>query len=288
MSKKIKMTKVEQKDVLLEMLIEFDNYCQKNNLNYFLDAGTLLGAVRHKGFIPWDDDIDINMPRKDYNKLINLVKKNNGMITDVLRVDTPYETIYPYLKIVNINTILVEFPNKYPLTTGIYIDLFPKDGIKQISLFSKFICWINSKLRLWQWFNKFSIFAWKKEKNIVKRLISFLGIRMIKNPNLPIKIQEKLISWYNHKNPIDDCKYVTTLIHGEFKKIAPKECFDQYQLLEFEGHFFRCPIDYDTYLRCLYSDNYMQLPPLEERIAHDTKIFWKSEEVKYNFYRKKE
>ena len=72
------MTENEQKQVMLNILSFFADFCEDNGLNYFLDAGTLLGAVRHKGYIPWDDDIDVNMPRKDYDRFVQIVRNNNG------------------------------------------------------------------------------------------------------------------------------------------------------------------------------------------------------------------
>ena len=74
----------EQKKVMLNILVEFANFCDEHNLTYYLDAGTLIGAVRHKGFIPWDDDIDVDMPQKDYDKFIELTRKLEGYLTDHL------------------------------------------------------------------------------------------------------------------------------------------------------------------------------------------------------------
>ncbi len=271
------MTENEQKQVMLNILSFFADFCEDNGLNYFLDAGTLLGAVRHKGYIPWDDDIDVNMPRKDYDRFVQIVRNNNGYIRKNMRVEFPEETIYPFLKISDDRTILVEFPHKNPMEVGVYIDVFPKDGIKDDSITSLILCKISEMLGLLLWFNKFSIFAWKNHGGIIKKTIARVGRILIYDPNFPVRLQNRLIQFNAKKNPIEKCKFVTTLTNGEFHKKAPKECFAGYKMMDFEKKKFRVPIGYDTYLRCLYPGDYMELPPENKRIKHDTIIYWKSE-----------
>ena len=282
-SDRIHMTKEEQKSVMLNILCEFAAYCENHNLRYFLDAGTLLGAVRHKGYIPWDDDIDVNMPIEDYDKFINLTKEDNGYISEHLIVKYPEDTIYPFLKIEDDRTILVEFPEKYPMEVGIYIDVFPKVGIKDDGFESKIVCALSSLYGYMQWFNKFSIYAWKIKGNFIKKIIAAIGRTVINDPNIPVRRQKRLIDKYVKKNPLSKCKYVTTLTNGEFHKRADKHYFDDYLMMPFENIEFRVPIGYKEYLSCLYGDNYMQLPPIENRVAHDTVIFWKNDRSKISF-----
>lgn len=278
------MTQQEQKEVMLNILNTFARFCEQNGLSYFLDAGTLLGAVRHKGYIPWDDDIDVNMPRKDYDQFIQIVKNKNGYIYNNLKVEFPEDTIYPFLKISDDRTILVEFPDKNPMEVGVYIDVFSKDGILNDSLRQRILCKISELYGLFLWFNKFSIYAWKNKGGPLKKCIALLGRILIKDPNLPLRLQNKLIQKNLKRHPLDQCEYVTTLTNGEFHKKAPKECFDDYEMMEFEGKKFRVPIGYDIYLRCLYPGDYMQLPPENKRIKHDTIIYWKSKEDKQMFF----
>ena len=142
------------------------------------------------------------------------------------------------------------------------------------------MCNTSQLLSLWQWFNKYSIHAWKNSGNILKRAISACGRKLIKNPNRPLKWQQALMAANQKKHPYDTCQYVTTLTNGEFKNCAPKACFDSYTLLEFEGKQFCAPQDYDTYLHCLYPGDYMQLPPVEKRFTHNSILYWKSEQAK--------
>ena len=116
---------------LLDMMTWLDNFIRKNNLRYFVIGGTLLGAVRHKGFIPWDDDIDIALPRKDYEMLIDLLKKpiDNYIIESPKNVDNE-DYVYPYAKLYDIRTTLVE-KARNKIVRGIFIDIFPLDGLGQ-------------------------------------------------------------------------------------------------------------------------------------------------------------
>lgn len=281
---RIFMSENEHKKVMLNILTEFAYFCENNNLDYYLDSGTLLGAIRHKGFIPWDDDVDVNMPRVDYDRFISITKQNNGYIASHLKVVYPEETIYPFIKITDERTVLIEFPDKHPMEGSVYIDLFAKDGIKDNKFGSKLLCKASEFLRLLQWFNKYSIDAWKTQKNLIKRFIGYISEFIISDLNYPIKLQNRLIKWNSIKHPICDDKYVTTLVFGEFHKLAPKECFSGYIMMDFEDKKFRCPVGYDTYLRCLYPGDYMQLPPEDKREHHNTVLFWKSEQAKEDFY----
>ena len=269
------MTLDEQKKVMLNILSEFAKFCDEHGLMYYLDAGTLIGAVRHKGFIPWDDDIDVNMPHKDYLKFVELTKKRNGYLSEHLMVEYPEDTIYTFLKIADNRTLMIEYPDVNPMKVGVYIDVFEKFGVKNKSKLSQLVCTISSSLQLIHWFTAFSIFAWKRPgNNCIKRFIAYL-FKAFANEKVSLRLQNWFVCQYAKRYPLEKCKYVTTLKNGEFNKMAPRACFEGYQLLDFEGLKFKAPIDYDTYLRCLYKGDYMQLPPENKRIIHNTKVYWK-------------
>lgn len=272
------MTPQEQKQVMLHILRTFADFCENHGLRYFLDAGTLLGAVRHKGYIPWDDDVDVCMPYADYQRFCDLMKTEK--LAEHIYVEFPEDTIYPFMKLADDRTILVEFPEKNPMEVEVYIDVFVKSGIYDLSKSSALLCKTCELLSLWQWFNKYSIYAWQRSDQLWKRLIAAVGRKLIKRPNRPLKWQQALMERNQKRHPYETCGYVTTLTNGEFHKCAPRECFAGHTMLEFEGQQFRGPKDYDTYLRCLYPGDYMQLPPKEKRVKHDTVIYWKSEQAK--------
>lgn len=270
------MTLDEQKKVMLDILKTFVDFCDSNNLMYYLDAGTLIGAVRHKGYIPWDDDIDVNMPQKDYDKFVEMTRKADGFIAPHIRVEYPEETIYGFLKISDDRTLLVEFPTKNPMEVGVYIDVFPKYGIKDKGRKSKLICGICGTLANLHWFCRYSLIGWKKPYySKAKHVVAYLLSPVLANSTVFARLQNKVMHRYLKSHPLEKCRYVTTLTNGEFHKLAPKECFDGYQMLEFEGCQFKGPKDYDTYLHCLYKGDYMQLPPEDKRVHHITEVYWK-------------
>ena len=270
------MTLEEHKKVMLNILIEFAKFCDEHNLMYYLDAGTLIGAVRHKGFIPWDDDIDVNMPQKDYDHFVELTRQSNGYMSEHLQVEYPEDTIYPFLKVSDDRTVLVEFPQQNPMEVGVYIDVFPKYGIEDKKLSTKLLCGFCHYMDLAHWFNTYSIYAWARpDNNIVKKMIAWLGRKTIKHPAWPVKLQSRIMHRYARKHPLEQCNYVTTLTNGEYHKLAPRECFDGYQWLDFEGVKFKGPKDFDTYLHCLYKGEYMQLPPEDKRVHHNVEVYWK-------------
>ena len=138
------MSLEEHKKVQVDILVSFAKFCEENNLRYFMAYGTLLGAIRHKGFIPWDDDIDVWMPREDYNILIETFKsKNNYQLID----PRGKMARHPYVKIIDINTIKIEKLVDYREgNLGVDIDVFPLDG--QPDNEREFVIWHNKLTKI--------------------------------------------------------------------------------------------------------------------------------------------
>ena len=127
MMKKISISEMKNKQ--LKMLVEFDKICRNYDLKYSLCGGTLLGAVRHKGYIPWDDDIDVMMPRPDFDKLMEIGLENDYFFKSPISKDKSIPYIYSYGKMFDKSTKLIEFPNSKNIESYLYIDIFPIDGI---------------------------------------------------------------------------------------------------------------------------------------------------------------
>ncbi len=128
-----RLTLDEIKSIELDILVEFDAFCKKNNLKYFLSSGTLLGAVRHNGFIPWDDDIDVCMPRKDYEKFYELTRYNpvkKNLITSTYRKCLNKNCI-AFIKLINIDTRVSPGPKVIGGIDGLWIDIVPVDYCKK-------------------------------------------------------------------------------------------------------------------------------------------------------------
>ncbi len=261
-----KITLDELKKIELNTLIEVDALCEKLGLRYSMCGGTLLGAIRHGGFIPWDDDIDIFMPRSDYNKLIEYCR-NNETSFSLLCNELNEKYGYLFAKAMDKNTVIYE-PNSNPtnIDMGVYIDIFPIDGLaddyeSSVELFNK----TRFKRELlvaknWKRFFRSKTRAWYYEPI---RFAFFLLSRFASRRRLIKSIQRVYPA-----DTFDKSEYAATVCGGyRLKEILKRSIYDTYTELEFEGHKFKALADYHTYLSSIYGD-YMQLPPENKRVTH--------------------
>lgn len=265
----------EHKRIMVSILKDFDSFCAKHDLKYYLDAGTLLGAVRHQGFIPWDNDMDICLMRPDYDRMFDILRQNGGMLNDHIVLEQPENTMYCFCKLGDTRTKLIEYPDTYPEECYIYIDVFPKDGLKDLSIGTRMLCKTSEILGLFHWFNKHSIPYWSEKKRGFKKWIAKLAGLVVKDKNRPYRWQQKLIRKYEKKHPLQDCEYANTLVNGEFYRICHRSCFDERILLDFEGEKFYGPKGYDEWLRVLYGNDYMTPPPPEKQQVHNVIAEWR-------------
>ena len=263
----------ELKIILADLLYQVDLFCKKNNISYFLDAGTLIGAIRHKGFIPWDDDIDICMPRPDYNRFLEITK--DKPINEYIKIYYEEDSLFPYIKICDTRTLLIEYPDTLRTELSVYIDVFPKDGLPDNPKKAARHC---AKVKFYNncyWFNKYSVRVWKKSKNVIKKMIAYIMYPLVKDKLYPLKKSLKLAQKY----PYEKSRYVATVLAGGMANRVGKECFSKSIAVEFEGRSYSAPIGYDKYLRKLFSKindgDYMIWPPEDLRVAHETEAYWK-------------
>lgn len=267
-----KINLVEQKDLLFNLLLNVDRFCKENHITYFLDSGTLLGAIRHKDFIPWDDDVDICMPRPDYDKFIRLTETKP--ISDNIIILKEKDTLFCYIKICDKRVGLIEYPKTLRLPMYLYIDVFPKDGqptnIYKAKRHANKIVFYNKLY----WFNKYSVKVWKNSKNIFKRFFAYLCYPFCHDKLFPLKKAIKLAKKY----PYEDSEYISSLLAGGIRGRVSKKCFSSSEPVDFRNYKFPAPVGYDTYLKKLYENinngDYMKLPKQEEKIIHDNEIFW--------------
>ena len=241
--------------IMLDMLIEFDAICKKHQLHYWLDSGTLLGAVRHQGFIPWDDDIDLSMPVEDYKNFIKIAESELSSDVFFQTSQTDKNFKFDYIKLRSNKASIVEFhekdkPIKYH--QGVFVDIFPMLTIENTEA------------------NK------KQYDNTLKEIrnVSSVGLHTPKGKDDPVK-RADLIAYLKQKHlgwEPDKIKAKSKIIYGgEMPDVAA--WFDIADVLplttmEFEGHSFPAPNNPGRYLDAIYDFDYRQLPAENKRITH--------------------
>ena len=254
----------ELKGKLLEMFKWFHEFCKEHQLRYYAIGGTMLGAVRHQGFIPWDDDIDVGMPRDDYERLEDEMKKLSG---GKYVLETPNSSkrdfLYPFSKIYDTSTTVVEH-TKYRIKRGVYIDVFPLDGIGN----SYDECKANYFCVKKQYdFLLARVSGVRKGRSLYKNL-AVVALRLI--PNFLLndkKIQMKLVDMCK-KYKFSDCEWCGNLVGAwGMREIMPKEIFGEPVLYSFETIKIYGAADADGYLSHVYGD-WRRLPPEKKQVTH--------------------
>lgn len=250
--------------VLLKILVDFDRICREHNLTYYMVGGTLLGAVRHYGFIPWDDDIDIGMPRPDYERFIKLSQAEFPNYLQVWnRHKRPGYYMFNFSKLVNTETSMIPIENP-DYTIGLFLDIFPIDGSSNYSLFRKVqiqLIRFFQVLRSYKYLSR--LYKQKSLKSFFMKSLASIFSGCIHS------ILDKLVTSYNYSTSI----YAGNLlgVYG-IKEILPKTVFGEPVELVFEGHLFYAPCKYDLWLKHVYGD-YMVLPPINKRCAPHEYIY---------------
>lgn len=266
-----KLTLKEIQQAELDIMIEFDKVARENGLKYALWAGTLIGAVRHHGFIPWDDDIDVTMPRPDYEKLIRL-NKEKKLWPDHLELccfeDGTLDT--PFLKIYDRRTTVIEQNYNKGKTQSLWIDVFPVDGLpedeKEIQKFYRkglFLSKLNVLVAANNGFGKGRLKTLVKDI-FLKPIAKLIGRRRI------AEMQYKHGTKYPYETS-PKCGMCTWAYDGPGQALT-KEEYETLVELPFEGHYFYAMSAWDKNLRGIFGD-YMQLPPESERITHDLEAY---------------
>lgn len=264
------MTLEERKKTLLGIMDCIDAFCRENRLCYFLTYGTLLGAVRHKGFIPWDDDIDIAMPRKDYekfSKLFNQVYSENFEFVDENNLKGYY---LPFGKVIDKRTLLVE-DVRGAIKLGVYVDVFPIDKMGNDLESAK---QLNKVVKKRRGYLNYTLFKFGKKGNLYRTIIdnALISFFHLVPRKLLIKGVTQLAKRYDN---IKSSKYMAIIVmmtYGE-KEIMESKWFDDVVPVPFEGRQYNAPVGYHDVLTRFYND-YMQLPPVEKRVSHHSNIAW--------------
>lgn len=246
-----------------EILSVFDSVCEEHGLTYYLAYGTLLGAVRHKGFIPWDDDIDLLMPRPDYEKLITLLSE--GALPQEYSfgdLDDP-SYIYPYMKIFKGNTSVLEKKLESPFNESlIWIDVFPMDGLPESPIKRAYTFMITQTLR-----NLLYTAIVRTDHLEGKERFGTILLKPVSRLIGPHRIS-LLIDRNARRYRYEKSNHAGNVVWAEGSKEAvDKTFFTPTVEILFEGKEFPAPERYQEHLHDQYGD-YMQLPPEDQRASH--------------------
>ena len=248
----------ELQEHLLNLLTDIDKAFQENGLTYYLAYGTMLGAVRHGGFIPWDDDIDIAMPRPDYERLIQHAQEYLPSHLEFKCAETDSDYPFAFGKIQDNRTTLIERPY-YPYLGGIYCDIFPIDGIPAGTLRRKI-----HFLHYYIYYRLLYIICKDPYKHghgpscwlplLCRRIYSLRYVQQ--------KIRKILL-----KYDYESCPEVRHF-YGYDIEILPKRIFSKPCRIKFGGKFLNAVCQQDEYLKTLFGEDYMTIPPQEKRHRH--------------------
>lgn len=257
--KEVSLTEMHQ--LQLRIMDCIHEYCVSNNIRYSLGGGTLLGAIRHKGFIPWDDDMDIMMPRPDYERFIKgFHKQYNYCEVQHWRYDKSY--YLPWAKVYDNRTVLQE----KCLRTGVYIDIFPIDGIPSEEHHDQYARGYGKR-------------AWRpmvftrpfRERPFKWKIVSLILLPK----NFFHRLCDSYLMQYDFET--SPCTGCTTGSYGKLEYMGP-DTFKKYIDMDFEGRKLKAIAEYDAYLTKHYGD-YMQLPPEEKQVSHHKyECWWKDGE----------
>lgn len=266
------MTEIKDRSAIhlidMDLLTVFDKMCRDAGLVYSLAGGTLLGAIRHKGFIPWDDDVDIFMLRPDYEKFLKIYsgQQMENKYHQLVHVDNGAPGLV-FARLVDNRTRVIH-PRNNTLDRA-WIDILPLDGIPDTPEERKAMVKYLQKLRLYRLRAASRPFTGKtKMRAILKTPVAYLMRKL----GLQEKISRKIIK-ASQMVPYETAERVGELVaQAKVKGTVCKETFKNYVLLDFEDKQFMAMPDYERYLKECYG-NYMQLPPIKKQRGHNITVY---------------
>lgn len=260
----------ELKKIQIDILNNIDDFCKKNKINYWIDCGTLLGAVKYKGYIPWDDDIDIGMLRDDYDKFLKLYNKKNSRY-QLHAVELEKNYYFQFGKVYDSKTILYE-PDENGIKSSVYVDVFvydnaPDDDDKLKEMYDKRD--ILNKFRIAQLYPK--LYDKSSFKKKVIRFFLNLYLKFLPKNYYTKKCIENSKRYMN-----EDTKRVGNFTSAK-RMSGNKEIFKSFINVEFEKRKYPAPIGYDEWLKAFYGDYRKDLPKEKQVSLHKFKAYYKGD-----------
>ena len=273
----LRLSADEVKKIQLEILDVFAEFCEKRGINYWLDSGTLIGAVRHKGYIPWDDDIDVGMLRPDYDKFMREFNGYNPRY-ELHSIENDPESEFPFGKIFDTSTVLYE-PDERGIKTAVNIDIWPYDNAPDDDAVVNEMFDKRDALLMDYYTRVKKVFA-PTTGSFMHRLLAPAvwmfrkTVRLFPSRAKRFETVKKLAE--NSRRCIhEDTKRIGNFM-GWTRAVCSKDCFASFIDAEFEGKTYKIPAGYDEWLKKLYGD-YMRLPPEKKRISHHILTAYKLE-----------
>ncbi|WP_367342065.1 phosphorylcholine transferase LicD [Limosilactobacillus sp.] len=258
------LTRPQIQQRLLNIMLNFDNFCQRHDLKMYLCAGTLLGAIRHHGFIPWDDDIDVCMDRQSYNKVLEIAKSQRTFNDHYMFTDYHFgNSSYPFIKVVDLETKMdQEYEND--MADYLWIDVFPMDGLpSDITAQKK----IYKKIGVARQIQMLSFAKPGTGRTMAKRIIKpfFMIFARMYGLSRANRRLDQLAQSYDFRQT----GWIGDVMWGDFGRetLTAKEYFKSTKV-SFEGHQFYTMACWNKYLTMLYGNDYMAMPPKSKRLDH--------------------
>lgn len=253
-----RLNEEEVKIYQLGILNTVTDFCEKNKIKYWLDSGTLLGAIRHKGYIPWDDDIDIGMLRPDFDRFMHTFNQEGSRYKFICN-ELDAACVYPYGKVLDTSTVLYE-PDEKGIKSSINIDVFIYDNAPDNTSECK---------KMYDRRDRYSMLNALQNRmigthGIVKDIVKTVGF---------VVLQLYPKGYFSQKVVSNSKRYaeMSTKAVGNFTSVSrivcEKDVFSSFIKVPFEGREYNAPVGYDKWLTAFYGD-YMQLPPEEKRVSH--------------------
>lgn len=243
---------------LTDLLNEVHKICVANNIRYTMIGGTLIGALRHKGFIPWDDDIDIAMPYEDYKKFVQIISnsKHEWITFDLAGVTQDY--YYPFVKVYDSRTSFREGGRRTSKTKGVFVDVF---AMSYVGNSKREVLWNIRQYRFWR-----DLLSRKDYIHGRGVFVLIEWIYILLGKFFSVNFLMSRINTLLEKINKNETKMVADL-DGTNKGVVPSRLLDEFVLYDFEGYKFYGMKNADEYLHLVFGD-YMKLPPENKRIPH--------------------